>query len=838
MGSSSKRVGVWAVLVLAGLSPWQLGRVLATTPAAAGLPRATSLQRASPIQQTIAPGTPAGAEVRAQIDRYCVSCHGDRVKAAGLLLDKLDPSQVELNPEAWEKVVRKLRSEAMPPPGSRRPDKAGYEALTSWFETGLDRAAATNPNPGRPSVHRLNRAEYANAVRDLLGVVIDARAYLPADDSGYGFDNIADVLSISPGLLERYVVAGGKIGRLAVGDPTLRPTVVKYPVSSLFRQDGRASEDLPFGSRGGLAVQHQFPVDGEYIVKVRLQRTYTDIVRGMSRPHRVEIRLDRARLEEFTVGGAGMGIPVPSPAVVPQSQGNGRAQPDDGLEVHFTAKAGSHLIAAAFVGEPALEEGVFLPRPPLSSFEYAGKSDTDPAIDRIEVHGPYNATPPEDSPSRRKIFVCRPASVRAEEACAKTIVSTLARRAYRRPATDADVQMLMRLYATGRREGNSFDAGVEWAIERILVDPEFLYRLERPPVGGKPGTPYRLGDLELASRLSFFLWSSIPDDELLKVAAAGELKNSRILEQQVRRMLLDERSKALVANFAGQWLWQRNLRAHTPDPNLFSDYDDNLREAFQTETRLLLESQLRDDRPVVELLTANYTFVNERLARHYDMPNIYGSHFRRVQYPDDRRAGLLGQGSILTVTSYAHRTSPVKRGQWLLENLLGAPPPPPPPNVPALKENDEGAAPTSVRQRLEAHRKNPVCATCHARMDPLGFALENFDATGKWRTSGEGGGPIDASGTLPSGLTFNGPAQFRNALLVHSDQFAGTVVEKLLTYAVGRGVEYYDMPAVRAVMRDAAPEMRWSTLVVSIVKSMPFQMATVPQPEGVAVAVR
>jgi hypothetical protein len=525
---------------------------------------------------------------------------------------------------------------------------------------------------------------------------------------------------------------------------------------------------------------------------------------------------------------------------------------DAGLEVRFRSAAGSRLIAAAFVREAGLDEGVFLPRPPLASFEYAGKSDTDAGIDSIEIHGPFGATTPVDSPSRRKILKCKPSTGAAnaasgtargggapqveraergggpprlenETACARTIVSAVARRAFRRPVTDGDLQTLMGVYSTGRREGG-FDTGIEWAIERILVDPDFLFRVERPPAGAAPGAPYRISDLELASRLSFFLWSSVPDDELLKAASEGRLKDERILEEQVRRLLRDDRAKALVANFAGQWLWQRNMRMHAPDPNIFSDFDDNLRQAFQTETELFLESQLGDDRPVSELLTANYTFVNERLARHYGMPNIYGSHFRRVALPDDRRQGLLGHGSVLTVTSYAHRTSPVVRGKWLLENILGAPPPPPPPNIPALRENDEGKTPTSVRERLEQHRTNAICATCHARMDPLGFALENFDATGRWRSVSEAGTPIDASGTLPDGTRFDGPAEFRAALVAHRGEFVGTLIEKLMTYGVGRGLEYYDMPAVRRVAREAAAgDFRWSALVLGIVRSTPFR---------------
>jgi hypothetical protein len=765
--------------------------------------------------QSASPARSGASEVRAQLDRYCVSCHNQRLKTAGLELDRLDPGVVRQNAGTWEKVVRKLRTGAMPPAGSRRPDAAGYAALANALESALDAAAARAPNPGRPSVHRLNRAEYANAVRDLLGVSIDPRTYLPADDSGYGFDNIADVLSVSPGLLDRYLAAAGRIARLAVADASIRPDVVKYRVPLYYAQEDRAGEDLPFGSRGGLAVQHHFPADGEYVVKIVLQRIAGDAVRGLGKPRRLEVRLDRARVKEFTLAGPGRGMAA--------------RPPDADLEVRFPATAGTRLVAAAFVKEPMLDEGVFQPRLPIASFAYWTKIDTEPAIDTIEIRGPYNATGATGIRSWQKVFVCRPATAPEEGSCARTILSTLARRAYRRPIADADVASLMRFYQAGRDKGD-FDTGIAWAIERILVDPEFLFRIERPPANLAPGAPYRLSDLELASRLSFFLWSSVPDDELLRAATEGRLKDARTLEQQIARLLADERSQSLIENFAGQWLWQRNMRTHAPDTVNFPDFDENLREAFQTETQLFLESQLRDDRPVTDLLTADYTFVNERLARHYGYEGVYGSHFRRVTQPDTRRAGLLGQGSVLTVTSYAHRTSPVVRGKWLLENILGAPPPPPPANIPALRENDEKGKPTSVRERLEEHRNNPICSSCHARMDPLGFALENFDATGRWRTVGEGGTSIDASGALPDGTRFNGPAEFRTALLAHRDEFVGTLTEKLLTYAIGRGVEHYDMPEVRKILKSAnAKENRWSALIIGVVNSTPFRMSVVPQ---------
>jgi hypothetical protein len=759
---------------------------------------------------------------RAWLDTYCVTCHNQRLKTASLVLDRdaVDAEHVGVGADIWEKVVRKLRSKAMPPPGARRPPNADYAAMTSDLESALDAAALVHPNPGRPSAHRLNRAEYANAVRDLLGLEIDARAYLPADDSGYGFDNVADVLSTSPGLLERYMLAAGKIGRLAVGDPTIRPAVASYRVQPLSAQNDRMSEDLPFGSRGGLAVRHHFPVDGEYVIKVRLQRTYTEIIRGMSEPSQLEVRIDRRLVKAFAVGAPAGGSPG-------QQREHARTG-DEALEVRFAAKAGRALVGAAFVKRAEVPEGISLPQPPLASFEYAGNADTEAGVDTIEVIGPYNGARSVESPARRKIFICDPKRPSDEPACGRRILTALARRAYRRPVSSSEVQDLLSLFEQGRRQGG-FDGGIEWAIERILVAPDFLFRIERDAAAATPGVAHRISDVELASRLSFFMWSSLPDDELLQLAERGKLKDPSVLDQQVQRMLRDPRASALVANFAGQWLYLRNLRGHAPDPNLFVEFDDNLRDAFQRETELFFESQLREDRSVIDLLRANYTFVNQRLARHYGIPGVYGSHFRRVVFTDDRRAGLLGQGSILTVTSYAHRTSPVVRGKWLLENLLGAPPPPPPPNIPALKENNEGGKPTSVRERLEQHRKSPVCASCHARMDPLGFGLENFDAIGRWRTTDEAGNPIDSSGTLPDGTTFTGPAAFRQALLARSDEFVSALTEKLLIYAIGRGLEGFDMPAVRAITRQAAPaEYRWSSLIAAIVKSVPFQMRTIP----------
>ena len=787
--------------------------------------RRAAASTASPSPSPLRPMALPSAPQRALLEKYCVGCHNQRLKTADLLLDKANLDDVGAAPEAWEKVVRKLRTGAMPPPGARRPDRSESEALASWLEGALDRAAAAHPMPGRPAIHRLNRAEYANSIRDLLGIDIDARALLPVDDSGYGFDNIADVLSVSPGLLERYMSAASRISRLAVGDSRIRPAIQTYSAPKYLVQNDRMSEQLPFGSRGGLVIHHYFPLDGEYVVKIRLQRTWRDEIRGLATAHRLEVRLDRARIKLFTVGGEGLratwlpGQAVPNPTEYELTA-------DGGLEVRFPAKAGERALAVTFFKDTSEPEGALRPDLPVTSFEFAGNREGEPAVDGVQIAGPYNAVGPGDTVSRRRVFSCRPPDSRSEERCANQILRTLARRAYRRPVTTADLEALLGFYKAGRVNAD-FDTGIELALRKILVTPDFLFRVERDPPTGTAAPAYRVSDLDLASRLSFFLWSSIPDDELLDVAERGQLKSPSVLEHQVRRMLADTRSTALVSNFAGQWLYLRNLRTDAPDPDAFPEFDDNLRDAFRLETDLFIESQLREDRSVVELLTANYSFLNERLARHYGVPDVYGSHFRRVTFSDDTRGGLLGQGSILTVTSYPTRTSPVTRGKWLLENILGTPPPPPPPNVPSLKDTDESGKPASVRERMEAHRRNPVCASCHARMDPLGFALENFDAIGRWRVADEGQTAIDASGSLPDGTSFQGPAGLRQALTTRQDQFVTTVTEKLLTYALGRGLEYYDAPTVRKISTEAARAgNRWSSLILGIVNSAPFQMRT------------
>lgn len=655
----------------------------------------------------------APLEHAALIGRYCATCHNERLRTAALVLDPGSLSRVAERPDVWEKVVRKLRTRAMPPAGLPRPEEAAYDAFASWLEAELDAAAEIRPNPGRATLHRLNRAEYTNAIRDLLALEIDGRALLPADDAGYGFDNIADALSVSPLLIERYIGAARTIGRLAVGDPAIEPAATIYRIPKYLVQTDRMGDDLPFGSRGGAAIRHRFPLDGEYLVKVRLQRTWRDTIVGLREPHEIEIRVDGAEVRRFTIvhpAGANNGAGYPTEAE--------RAL-DDGLEVRFAAKAGTRVVATTFPNTPSLLEAVLGPRLVITSFAYASDELRDPAVDMIEIRGPYAPTGPGDTPSRRAIFTCRPASARDDEQCARTILASLARRAYRRPVSTGDIDDLLNFYRRGARE-SGFEKGIQRAIERLLVSPQFLFRIVRDPQGLQPGSPYRVSDIELASRLSFFLWSSIPDDALLQAAARGRLRNPVALERQVRRMVADPRSKALVDNFAGQWLYLRNVQRVQPDPNIFPEFDDNLREAFRRETELFFASLLREDRSVIDLLNADYTYLNERLARHYGVEGVYGSHFRRVVLQDPNRRGILGHGSVLTATSYATRTSPVLRGKWLLENIIGAPPPPPPPNVPDLQATADGRKLT-MREQMEAHRSNLVCASCHARMDPLGL---------------------------------------------------------------------------------------------------------------------
>ena len=813
--------------------------MLRTILGAAGIALLGAISLHAAPQQAASPAPSPAASQRALLNRYCVTCHNEKLKTAGLTLDTLDVEKVPEGAAVWEKVLHKLRAREMPPAGLPRPDGNAYDSLASYLETELDRGAASHPNPGRPVVHRLNRTEYNNAVRDLLALdmsAMDIRSLLPADSSAYGFDNVGEVLSASPLMMEQYLSAARKIARLAIGDPKVQPVSETYALPKYLMQDDRMSEDLAFGTRGGTAIHQYFPADGEYEAKIRLQRNAREYIRGLAEAHQMEVRLDGEKVASFKVGGQTFGKDAGlfsrGNLGDPAQEEYERVSGDAALHIRFHAKAGTRVVAVAFLKDVALPEGPI--QQPLSQVEFSQYKGGISAVGSVTIAGPYAVTGLSDTASRRRIFICRPATKDQEEACAEKILSALARRAYRRPVTGEDVKTLLSFFQSGRKAG-TFDTAIGAGIERILLGPEFLFRVEQEPKNVAPNTAYRVGDYELASRLSFFLWSSIPDDELLNAAGRGQLKNPAVIEQQVRRMLQDPRSQAMVTNFAGQWLLLRNLRTVQPDPEAFPYFDDNLRDAFQQETELFFQSILREDRSVIDLLSANYTYVNQRLAEYYGIPNVYGSHFRRVTLGDQPRGGLLTQGSILTATSYANRTAPTLRGKWIMENVLGTPPPPPPPNVPSLAENDQTKTLT-MRQRMEQHRANPACASCHVRMDPLGFALENFDGVGAWREIDSSGSKIDSSGVLPDGTQFHGPAELRKILLGKRDDFAATVTERLLTYALGRGVEYYDQPAIRAILRQAAPEdYRWSSLVLAIVKSTPFQMrksgeAAAPQP--------
>jgi len=769
-------------------------------------------------------------EHSAVINTYCVACHNAQLKTADLELDRADIVNPTANAPLWEKVIRKLRTGAMPPAGMPRPDAETYDAVATYLETTLDRAAEANPNPGRPTIQRLNRTEYANAIRDLLEVdtnIIDIDLLLPADDSSYGFDNIGDVLSVSPVLMEGYLSAARKISRVALGDTAAVAEGQTYQVPRYLVQWDRMGEDFPLGSRGGLNAQHYFPRDGEYDLQIRLQRNGKTYVVGSEFPRRLDVRLDGKIIQQFTVGG---GNPGPRPEE-PSSFNQGDFERylmaiDEDLNFRISVKAGMHQIQLTFPLHITEPEDVF--RPPVTDYSYAwdyGHPDLEPAVASLTIDGPHNPGGIGETASRHRILVCTPAVADEEEVCARQILTGLAQRAFRRPVGDMDLQDLMSLYHVGRSRGG-FEDGVRLALQRILVDPEFLFRIERDPPNASAGDNYRLSDLELASRLSFFLWSSIPDDQLIELATTERLGEPEILEREVKRMLDDPRSKALVENFAGQWLYLRNVDMVWPNPDVYPEFDANLRQSLQRESQLFFESQLREDRSVLELLDADYSFLNERLARHYEIPNIYGTHFRRVALTDENRKGLLGQGSILTVTSYATRTAPTIRGKWLLENILGAPPPPPPADVPSLDETTSGdnGETLTVREQMEMHRASPACASCHRVMDPLGFALENFDATGRWRDE-DGGNLIDSSGVTPDGFALTGPADLRKYLISNPEQFVTTTTEKLLTYALGRGIEHYDAPSIRKIIHDAEPnDYNWSSIVLGVVNSTPFRM--------------
>jgi len=733
------------------------------------------------------------ATQNALVKQYCVTCHNDKLKTAGVSLEGLDISKAGEDSAVWEKVLRKVASSQMPPAGLPHPDAAAAKAFTTYLQSNLDQYAVTHPDPGHPVIHRLNRAEYSNTIRDLFALDINAGANLPADDSGYGFDNIGDVLSLSPVLIERYMKVGRMVARLAIGATDIKPAVDTF---ALPRASGRGrgrnervSDDVPFDSAGGLSFQYTFPVDAEYVFKIQT---------GGGRP--------------------GQGAPMP--------------------ELRLPVKAGVRHISLTAIRSSAMPEN--LPGAGRGAPGPVGEPDNlDLRLDGVRVKlfevrgygglsidGPYNILGPGDSPSRQKVFICHPATAAEESPCARKILTSLVRRAYRRPATETDLKPLMALYDFGRqdKESGSFDNGIEMALRGMLVTPDFLFRIEHDPPASAPNSVHRINDFELASRLSFFLWSSIPDEELLKLAEAGKLKDPKVLQQQTARMLDDPKSKAFIDNFSGQYLFIRNMETQKPDPDAFPEFDNALRHDFEEETTLFFNAMVRENRPVTQLLDGKFTFLNERLADFYGVPGIHGSQFRRVEITDPHRGGILGQGSLLTVTSYPNRTSVVQRGKWVLENLLGTPPPPPPPNVPSLDPHGKEGN-LSMRQAMEAHRANPVCASCHSRMDPIGFALENYDGVGAWRDK-DNGAVIDASGKLPDGAAFDGPNGLKSLLLTqHRDDFISTFTQKLLTYALGRGVEASDLPAVRTIMRDAAKENDTiPALIDAIVRSPQFQM--------------
>jgi len=758
---------------------------------------------------------------RQVLTQYCLTCHSDKAKTGGLTLEQLDIDHPEADPEVWEKVIRKLRAGMMPPTGTPRPERAALETFRRTIETSLDRAALAKPNPGATPLHRMNRAEYANAVRDLISVEVDPATVLPPDDSLEGLDNIADVLGTSPALIERYVGAAAKISRIAIGDTDISPLSATYKVRGDVSQNNHI-EGLPLGTRGGITIKHNFPVDGEYLFKFSLLKVNFGNQYGQS-----------AKNEQLEMSVNGVRVLLMDLRSAPYYyiRGGAAGGPAPPLEIRMPVKAGPQTIQVTFIKRTAADvDDLLQPFDATTADLQTGVQfgyTTVPHLSSVEILGPYNIGGPGDTLSRSKIFVCRPTAQAQEAACARRILSTLARRAYRRPVTDSDISLLLTFYQKGR-QGGDFDTGIEMALRRLLADPEFVFRFERDPANLAIGAAHRITDLELASRLSFFLWSSIPDEELLATAEQGKLKDPAVLQQQVKRMLKDSKSQALISNFSGQWLFLRELRNRNPDLLLFPDFDDNLRQSFQKETELLFASIVREDHNVFDVLTADYTFVNERLAKHYGIPNIYGTDFRRVSVPSATRKGLLGQASFLMITSAPNRTSPVTRGAWILENLLGSPPPLPPPNVPPFPEATTGqgikTVALSVRERMEQHRANQPCKGCHQIMDPIGLSLENFDGIGRWRTQ-DSGTRIDTAGQLVDGTALDGVESLRAALLRYPDAFVQTMAEKLLMYAAGRSTHHYDMPAVRAITRDAAKnDYRFSALVTAIVSSEPFQM--------------
>jgi hypothetical protein len=803
------------------------------------------------VGQTSAPaaGTPGTAppppaeELRQVLNRYCVSCHNSRTVGAsgeptsimagqlrlvGLAFDTVDTSDPGSHAELWERVIRRMRTGTMPPGGRQRPDVSTYDRLAGWLEGEIDRAAAAHPNIGKPSpVHRLNRTEYNNAIHDLLALDLDVTSLLPADETADGsFDNFSEALSLSPSHLDRYMSVARQVTRLAVGLPPPGPASQTFEVPLHIVQDDLRSDDLPLGSRGGLAVHYNFPVPGEYQFKVRLRTNWQDYIMGMGWPQQFEVRLDGKLLRRFKVGGEAPGHPSPSSYSGPGEPGSldweeYMMSADRRLEVSAAVEAGPHVVGVAYLREQWEPEGV-----PQAAQRGRLLANDElymdfQAVQSLQVSGPVTAGGPAvDTPSRRRIFTCRPSRDAQEMSCAAQILSTLARRAYRRPVTEKDMRVLRTFFEQGRKEGGSFDSGIQFALEFMLTDPTFLLRVH-PDSQANGGT----SDLEIASRLSFFLWSSLPDDQLLDLAERGKLTEPSTFDAQVKRMVADPRAaRALTAGFASQWLNLRRVGEVLVDPEIYPNFDENLLESFKEETTLFVSSMIGRDQSILDLLRADYTFVNERLARHYGIPGIYGSRFRKVRLPNPaERGGLLGQGAILAVTSYPDRTSPVLRGKWLLDNIFGSPPPPPPPGLNVSLDETPGAAAVSIRERLRQHRVDPVCSSCHSVIDPMGFALENFDAIGGWRTADEGGNPVDAVGAWPNGTELHGVAGVRSMLLSHPEQFVQTVIEKMLAYALGRRLDYYDRPWIRQIVHGAAAQdYRWSSVIRGIASSPPF----------------
>jgi hypothetical protein len=784
------------------------------------------------VGSTMAQGSAKTDEYRSTLDRYCVSCHNETLKTANLMLDKANVHDLSESPEVWEKVITKLRLRSMPPVGMPRPDESFYNSFTSHLKSELNRIAEINPNPGKEvTAHRLNRTEYTNAVRDLMGVEIDGAAMLPADNSG-GFDNLGDLLSVSQLLLEKYMSAARMVTRLAIGDSETKVDSQSYTVDPNLLQNDRMNENLPFGSRGGAAISHRFPVDGEYVIKISLQNHGGGLIVGLAKPSRLDVRVDGMRVKMLTIGGDNVGLGLgreASDTYPPDAvQSMYERSADDALEVRFPMTAGTHMVQTAFLKENFAWEGVVVPPPNYETYTKSKIKDTyarawnEPNITSITIDGPYNIKGVGETASREKIFVCTPRNKSDEVPCAKKILSNQARLAFRRPVNAADIAPLLGLYEQGRKEG-TFDLGISKAMQGLLMSSEFLFRIEADPSGIKDDTNYEIDDLALASRLSFFLWSSIPDDELLTTAEQGLLRDPAILENQVRRMLRDERSASLVNNFAEQWLLLRNLPAAQKSAKAFPSFDEDLRNAFYTEVTMFVDSIFSDDRSILDLFRVDYSFLNERLAKHYGINDVYGKRFRKVTLAKEQQ-GLLARAGILSITSYPNRNSTVLRGKWVLDNILASPPPEPPTIVPALENIEPPPGETlTLRDRMEIHPANPVCAVCHNQMDPIGFGLENYDAIGQWRTEDEGK-PINATGTLPSGVKFEGPAQLQEALLSEPEVFASAFTQKLLTYALGRPVEHYDMPSVRDIVDTASKkDYQFSSIVLSIINSLPFQ---------------